>query len=128
MITPLFKSTPNQSENKDQIASESPTPTPLPTPQLIRSDWSFEVLNGSGVTGLAKKIADQLKEMGYQVIKIGNADKNDYPKTLISVREDLVDKIDLVIADLKDVIKIASVAGNLEEGTVSARIILGKDL
>src|ERR1035437_2208064 len=37
------------------------TPTPAPTPQaLVRSDWSFEILNGSGVTGQAKKIADQI--------------------------------------------------------------------
>lgn len=103
-------------------------PTPSPKPALIRSDWSFEVLNGSGITGLAKKVADQINSLGYQVVKTGNADKNDYPNTQIMVREELADKLDLIIADLKDIVKIASSGGQLKDSTSSARLILGKDL
>lgn len=114
-------------ETVESSPSPSPTPTQTPKPALNRADWSFEVLNGTGVTGAAKKIADKLKELGYQVIKTGNADKSDYEKTEILVKDDLKEKIDLVIADLKDVIKIASVAGELKDSTASARIILGKD-
>lgn len=104
-----------------------PSPSPTPEPTLIRSEWSFEVLNGSGVTGQAKKIADQIKTLGYEVVKTGNADKSNYADSQILVKKELLDQIDLVIADLKDVIKIASVAGELTEGTASARIIIGKD-
>lgn len=111
--------------------SESPTPTPAPTetpaPALDKSEWSLEVLNGSGVSGAAKKIANQLTELGYTVVKTGNADKDTYTESQILVKDDLKDKIDLVIADLKDVIKIASVAGELKDSTASARIIIGKD-
>lgn len=115
------------------------TPTPLPsstsTPQPIlnRSDWSFEVLNGTEVIGEAKKVADEIRALGYPVVKTANADKSNYSQTQILAKKDLLDggasgtKIDLVIADLKDVIKIASVAGELTEGTASARIIIGKD-
>lgn len=104
------------------------TPTPSPTPQaLIRSDWSFEILNGSGVTGQAKKIADQIKNLGYSVIKKGNADKQTYTQTQVQVKSDFKDKIDLVIADIKDIVKVASYAGELKDSTASARIILGKD-
>lgn len=103
------------------------TPTPSPGPVLNRADWSFEVLNGSGESGLARKIAGQLKELGYQVVKTGNADKNNYPKTQISVKKEQTDQAELVIADLKDTIEVASIAGELTEGTASARIILGKD-
>ncbi len=101
-------------------------PSPIPSP-LVKSDWSFEILNGSGVTGEAKKIADQIKELGYIVVKTGNADKNNYSKTEIFVKKDILDKIDLVIADLKDVIKVASYGGELNDSTASARIIIGKD-
>lgn len=111
-----------------------PTPTPTPTPEstptpnpLNRSDWSFEVLNGSGITGAAKEVADQLKALGYPVIKTANADKDDYAISEIFVKEDLLEKLDPVIVDLKDVIKFASSAGELKEGTASARIIIGKD-
>lgn len=104
-----------------------PTPTQTPKPAFDKADWSLEVLNGSGVTGAAKKIADKLKEMGYQIVKTGNADKDSYEKTQILVKSDLKEKLDLLIADLKDVIKIASVGGELKDSTASARIILGKD-
>lgn len=104
------------------------TPTPTPQPQRIdRSQWTLEVLNGSGVTGAAKKVADKLKDLGYQVIKIGNADKDDYTKTQIYVKKELEDKINLVVADLKDAVKIASMAGQLQNSTASARIIIGKE-
>lgn len=106
------------------VTTDIPAPTPSP---LVRSDWSFEVLNGTTTTGEAKKIADQITALGYTIVKTGNADKNDYPKTEILVKKDLVDKIDLVIADLKDVLKIASFAGELNDSTASARIIIGKD-
>ncbi len=107
-------------------ASETPLPTPSVVP-LTRADFSFEVLNGSGTSGLAKKFALKIQDLGYQVVKTGNADKQTYVKTEIFVKKDLMSKIDLVIADLKDAIKIASVAGELKEGTASARIIIGKD-
>lgn len=107
------------------VAYETPSPSPA---SIVRSDWSFEVLNGSGTSGLAKKIALELQNLGYQVVKTGNADKQTYAETEILVKKDLLGKIDLVIADLKDAIKIASIAGELTEGTASARIILGKDV
>lgn len=103
------------------------SPSPTPKPALLRSDWSFEVLNGSGVTGRAKKVAEGLVALGYSVVKTGNADKDTYAVTQVFVKKDFTDKIDLVIADLRDTIKIASVAGELKDSTASARIILGKD-
>ncbi len=105
-----------------QLPSSTPTPNPL-----IKSQWSFEVLNDSGATGLAKTIAAKVEALGYQVVKTGNADKSNYAQSEILVTKDLLEKVDLVIADLKDAIKIASVAGELKEGTASARIIIGKD-
>lgn len=105
------------------IAAE---PTPAPNP-LIRSEWSFEVLNGSGKSGLAKDIAGKLQDLGYQVVKTGNADKSNYAQTEIWVQSNLLEKTDLIIADLKDTIKIASMAGELKDSTASARIIIGKD-
>lgn len=125
----IFK---NNSSIKKVVVGPTPAPTstpqlsPTPSP-LVRSQWSFEVLNGSGTTGLAKKIGDKIKDLGYQVVKTGNADKDDYPKTQILVKKEFSDKVDLLVADLKDIIKIASYAGELKDSTASARIILGKD-
>lgn len=112
-----------------------PTETPIPTPEptvtpepFIKGDWSFEILNGSGVSGQAKKLADKIKELGYTVIKTGNADKQTYEKTELLVKSGLEEKIDAVIADIKDVVKVASVSGEVKDSTASAQIIIGKDL
>jgi len=104
-----------------------PTPTPVSKPVLNRSDWSLEILNGTDVTGAARQIANEARDLNYLVVKIGNADKNNYLVSQILVRKELEDQIELVIADLRDVIKIASIAGELKEGTASARIIIGED-
>lgn len=106
--------------------TSAPEPSPIQNP-LIRSDLSLEVLNGSGESGLAKTYAGKLKALGYPVVKVGNADKSDYALTEIQVKKDLADKVALVIADLKDTIKIASVGAGLKDSTASARIIIGKD-
>lgn len=103
----------------------APTPTPTPNP-LNKADWSLEVLNGSGEAGLAKKIASELQDLGYPVVKVGNASK-EYTKTEIFSKKDLMDKVELVITDVKDVIRIATVSGELKDSTASARIIIGKD-
>lgn len=118
-----------QGENKSDLSSsETPAPLSTSTPNpLIRSDWSLEVLNGSGESGLAKTIAGKLTDLGYPVVKMGNADKSNYAKTEIQVKKELAEKIDLIIADLKDTIKIASVGAELKDSTASARIIIGKD-
>ncbi|MBI2018949.1 LytR C-terminal domain-containing protein [Candidatus Daviesbacteria bacterium] len=101
--------------------------TPTPTPKALnRSEWSFEVLNGGGVTGAAKKLADQLKALGYQVVKVANADK-DIQTNQFFVQEDLMAGIDSIVVDIKDIIKIASISGKLKDSTASARIIIGKE-
>lgn len=121
--------------NKTEIKTESQpiptsapvTPAPTPKPALVRSEWSFEVLNGSGVSGEAKKLAEELRKLGYEVLKTANADKDTYTQNQIFVRAGLKEKIDPVIADLKDIIKIASVAGELTDSSASARIIIGRE-
>lgn len=111
---------------QDQNSTPTPSPTQAPK-ELNRSEWTLEVLNGSGATGLAKKIADQLQDLGYPVVKIANADRDDYQQSQILVENSRLDDVDLVVADLKDIIKIASFGGELKDSTASARIIIGQD-
>lgn len=41
------------------------------------------VLNGSGTSGIANKVAEQLKSKGYNVVEVANADHFDYENTTI---------------------------------------------
>jgi anionic cell wall polymer biosynthesis LytR-Cps2A-Psr (LCP) family protein len=45
--------------------------------------WTVEVLNGTTANGLAGRTADLLRDFGYDVVSIGNADRNDYDATVI---------------------------------------------
>jgi polyisoprenyl-teichoic acid--peptidoglycan teichoic acid transferase len=62
-------------------------PEPTVPPQVLAAikpaQISVEVLNGSGVRGLATKFADDLRTRGYVIQKVGNADTYDYTKTEI---------------------------------------------
>lgn len=95
--------------------------------KLVKEDWTLEVLNGSGVKGLASKKAESLEEAGYTVVKTGNADNQNYEKTELYVSEALEKNANLLIEDLKELYKVTEVKGKLTDSTASARIILGKD-
>ena len=45
--------------------------------------FTVEVLNGTMTTGLAGRTAELLRGFGYDIISIGNADRNDYAQTRI---------------------------------------------
>jgi LCP family protein required for cell wall assembly len=46
-----------------------------------------EVLNGSGVAGAAKKVADQLTQAGFEVTRMDNAPKSDYYQSQVITRK-----------------------------------------
>jgi hypothetical protein len=108
------------------VAQESTQASPSATlPILVRSEWSFEVLNGSGIPGAAKKAAGEMIALGYEVVQTGNADQI-YETNELFVSPEMKNETDLLIADLKDIVKISTVAGVLKNSTASARIIIGK--
>ncbi len=51
------------------------------------SNLRVEVLNGCGVNRLAIKVSDLLREKGFNVVKIGDAEKH-YPETVVVERSD----------------------------------------
>ena len=50
---------------------------------LIERALTVEVLNGTTVTGLAGRTRELLESFGYNIVSVGNADKNDYESTVI---------------------------------------------
>ena len=46
----------------------------------------MEVLNGSGVGGVAQKFTNYIRQNGFDVIYTGNADRSDYDKTVLIAR------------------------------------------
>ena len=50
---------------------------------IIDRVFTVEILNGTTITGLAGRTADLFRDFGYDVISVGNADRNDHERTLI---------------------------------------------
>ena len=59
---------------------------------VIPSEVTVEILNGSGIDGLASEVAALLQEEGFQVVKKGNADHFDYGDSQVIALGEIVDK------------------------------------
>ncbi len=84
-----------------------------------------EVLNGSGVAGLASKVGDMLKEKGYDVVRIGNAESSaEYTSTHIYDRKGQGDNAK-EIAEILDVEEFK--VERDDDAIADVTVILGKD-
>lgn len=64
-------------------------PDPLERPrQENRRVIRVQVLNGSGESGIGLRAASYLRDGGFQVVEIKNADRSDYFETLVVARHD----------------------------------------
>jgi LCP family protein required for cell wall assembly len=59
---------------------------------LLRSDVKVAVLNGTGVRFLASRTRVWLLKRGFQVVMMGNADRSDYPRTVLVYRDGAQEK------------------------------------
>jgi hypothetical protein len=65
-----------------RVTPEPGHPVAGPQRHVIR----VQVLNGSGEDGIASRVASFLREGGFQVVEVGNADRRDYFPTLVVSR------------------------------------------
>lgn len=111
--------------------TDEPTPTPVSSIDsatgLDRADLSVRVENGSGVTGAAKKAADYLTGLGYNVVSTGNADNTDYTDVTIMVKSSEKDYLPLLNKDLSREYEVGSSSSNLSAtASAEALVIVGK--
>jgi hypothetical protein len=92
----------------------------------IKTDITFEVLNGSGKSGVAAKAAAKLEALGYKVINIGNADNGTYQGNRLFLAKTITDSSTEIIKTIGTEFGITTSSGELKDSTASARIIVGK--
>jgi LCP family protein required for cell wall assembly len=125
-------------------------PDPVRTAQLVNKmlrgmevvtpdEVKVKVLNGSGVTGLARRVGELLRNEGFSVIHIGNADRFDYTESYIIDITGNPKKIELLRErSLRTLLKVvkpdeipATMKGLAAKGVIpegaDAIIILGQD-
>lgn len=85
-----------------------------------------EILNGNGVSGVAAQYKDLIRSKGFDVLQTDNADRYDYPNTMILVRSTNTEagyKLAEELGINKSLVKLAP-DPNLR---LDATLILGKD-
>jgi LCP family protein required for cell wall assembly len=71
---------PGKEPKPSPTASPSVAGPPLKTPP---ESVSVQVLNGSGITGEASRLAEALTRVGFNVVAVGNAARSDYATTTV---------------------------------------------
>jgi hypothetical protein len=61
---------------------EQPAVSTRPTFTASR-DVKVEVLNGCGIDGMARTVGNRLRETGFDVMTLDNADRFDYPESIV---------------------------------------------
>lgn len=87
----------------------------------------IEVLNGAGVPGLAAQLAALLKEQGFEVVAIENADRSDYAETLILDYGSNTQTVALLAQLLNVAERNIRQETTGQPGTGNLRIIVGRD-
>lgn len=134
-VFPTESSSASQSSIDDSITTEiTKTPTVPPTINpvdkttgLNRSKLSVAVQNGSGETGAASKVSEVLKEFGYKIVSIGNADSFTYENMAIEVKKEKSSYLPLLKKDLGITYTIGSTSADLSaSASADALVIIGK--
>jgi len=83
-----------ESEEQKQETQAEVTQTPEPTKSEVDlKKFTVNVLNGSGVTGEAKKVSDLLVSEGFNEAKTGNAANSDFTKTEVAMKGNVPEEV-----------------------------------
>lgn len=115
--------------NTDKIPSPIPTSVAIEVmtkKEFIKNeDIKFEVLNGSGVKGLAAKYGKKLESLGFKIAGLGNTDGKHLGVEL-NLSDDLVGQKDQILEALEDEIPGVIYKDVVLDSTLSAKLIIGK--
>jgi hypothetical protein len=85
------------------VSEEIPSPTEVPV-EIERDEIKIQILNGSGISGAAGDLREEMEDLGYSDIVVGNASNQDYETTEVTFYEELPQGVrDEIIAKLEDV-------------------------
>lgn len=128
----LFQKYQRQQEAAKQAAvTPTPAPTNTPTPEEVDlSQYTIDVLNGSGIAGEARKVGDALESAGFTTGTIGNASSSNAKETVITAKEG-VDKE--FLKKLQETLESQDHKATISAETLSdssdadVRVVVGRD-
>ena len=94
--------------------------------KLDRKALTVAVLNGSGEPGAASGVSAYLKDLGYQVSRVGNADGFTYRNLTVTVKRGKSAYVGLLRRDLQANSSFASVSASVNDSiSADAEVIVG---
>lgn len=119
-------------EHQAEIPATSPETSPIPSPSPsttpeVSTLPTVEIRNGTNITGLAKKISDDLAAKGYDVTKIGNAANRTAAKTTVYALADNQTDAAKAIAKLLSSQSDSGLPASEAKSGAQVLIILGSD-
>lgn len=105
------------------------TPEATPTPEVIDlTEYTINILNGSGVAGQAGVVNDLLELAGFEGMDTGNADSYDYESTEVSLIEGTPKGVfDTIKETLEDDYEVTAGEALDEDSDYDILIVVGKD-
>jgi Flp pilus assembly protein TadD len=91
------------------------------------ADVGLEVSNGNGANSMAKNVARQLKEKGFNIVRLTNADRFNHPKTTLLYKPEYSDATKELAKQLPEVPTMQEVK-KLDRPNIRMKIVLGRDL
>jgi len=113
----VFQATPVETTIGEEVVT-----LPTPTPEVA----TVAVLNGTARAGLAGSAADYLRAQGFDVVRVDNADRQDYASTLVVINHDKPVTTNGVVRSLS-LQPTAVVQGQDTESAYDIVVVLGQD-
>lgn len=108
------------------LLSPSPTASPTPVVGIERGDLAVRVLNGSGVAGSAQEAADFLTELGYRVVEVGNADRNDFESSVLRLKPSAIVYQELFTLDVSGTYEVEVGETLADSDGAGAELVVGR--
>jgi polyisoprenyl-teichoic acid--peptidoglycan teichoic acid transferase len=95
----------------------------LPMNAVAADPLKIQVLNGNGIAGSASRLSEILQGKGFEILDVGDADRNDFPVTTIIVRPEALSQGQSII----DALGFGEVTAGSLDSSVDAVVIVGLD-
>lgn len=120
-------------QNSSIISTPTPTPTPIPEPtptpmpKVERSEFKVRVLNGTTISGAAGALADKLKELGWEVVKVGNNSDQAVTEGFIRAKQGQETAVEVLRNDLGSGFEGSSSSSLKTSDTADIEVVIGKE-
>jgi hypothetical protein len=95
----------------------------LPMNSVAGEPLKIQVLNGNGIAGSASRLSEILQGKGFEILDVGDADRNDFQVTTIIVRPEALSQGQSII----DALGFGEVTAGSLDTSVDAIVIVGLD-